>query len=254
MNKDPKLHLGHFQRIRDRVLRDNAENFDDTLVLEMLLQLPMHRGDTNEVAKEILRKFGSFNKFCKLAKYEDLLIINGIGESIAQKLICFIKIMQYAKLRAGGDFYKVKDYGSFIEYLRDMLCDYDHEVLVLFILNSKHEICHYTILQHGDSHHVLVDVAKISELTRLHKGTSVVLSHNHPEGPFYPSAEDCMATEQIMAYCHSKGINFLDHIIVNKQGHFSFRRSDMLREMDIRMMAKVRSNEAMYQVITGQKG
>ena len=34
MNKDPKLHLGHFQRIRDRVLRDNAENFDDTLVRE----------------------------------------------------------------------------------------------------------------------------------------------------------------------------------------------------------------------------
>ena len=244
MKKNPKLHLGHFQRVRDRILNSDVHSLDDTLVLEMLLQSPIHRGDTNEIAREILARFGSFNKFCKLARYDDLLTINGVGEAVAEKLMCFVKIFQYYRMQPCDcvdiDATNIRE---FTKFLKGIYNGYDHEVLLLFILNSSGQVCHYTVLQHGDNQHVMVDLSRISELTRIHKGNLVILSHNHPVGPFYPSIEDFQTTQQIMAYCQSRGIHFLDHIIVSQHGYFSFRSSHLLHAMQTRLMNKLRERK-----------
>lgn len=247
MKKNPKLHLGHFQRVRNRILNEDINNFDDILAVEMMLQSPMQRGDTNEIAKEILSVFGSFHKFCRLAKYDDLIQINGIGAVVAEKLMCFVKLFRYAKFQScDSTEIDVSDIQEFYSFLKKIYEDYDHEVLMLFVLNKHNEVCHFTILQHGDTSHVSVDLGKITEITRIHKGTSVIMVHNHPVGPFYPSVEDFQTTQQAMAYCHSRGIKFIDHIIVNQKGYFSFRYSRLLSAMQSRLTQKLRERRMIY--------
>lgn len=241
MKKDPKLHLGHYERIRTRVLQTDIHQMTEELAVEMLLQCPMRRGDTNEIAKRILDTYGSFNKFCRLATYDKLLEIDGIGEVVAEKLLCFCKLFLYSKFRLENRIEdKLVNFNSITRFLHQLYSDLDNEVVVLLILNHRRQVLHYAILSHGSINNVTVDLDRISELTRLHKGCMIIISHNHPDGSFYPSLEDITTTEKIFAFCKKKGIEFLDHIVMNKDGYFSFYCSHLLDSMERRMMDKIR--------------
>ena len=241
MKKDPKLHLGHYERIRTRVMQTDIHQMSEELALEMLLQCPMRRGDTNEIAKRILAKYGSFNKFCRLATYDRLLEIDGIGASIAEKLACICKLFMFSKFHLDNRIEdKLVTLSSIIKFLHRIYQDVDHEILVLFILNNRREVLHYTILSHGGINSVSLDMDKISELTRLHKGCKIIISHNHPDGSFYPSVEDIATTEKVFAFCKSKGIGFVDHIVMNKYGYFSFYSSHLLDTIEKRLIEKIR--------------
>lgn len=247
MKKNPKLHLGHYGRVRYKILHEEVENIDDIIAIEMLLQLPMQRGDTNEVAKGILANYGSFDKFCRLAKYDDLLAIDGIGPAIAEKLMCFIKLFRFCTYKSLSSVQlNYSNLPEFVRFLRVFYEQFDHEVLMLFVINSRGEVCFQTILQHGDTEHVLVDMNRLVELTRIHKGEGIVISHNHPVGSFYPSTPDFTATQTLMAFCHSRGVKFYDHIIVSKQGFFSFKASQLLHAMQIRLTNKIRERRQIY--------
>lgn len=241
MKKDPKLHLGHYERIRTRVLQTDIHQMTEELAMEMLLQSPMRRGDTNEIAKRILDKFGSFNKFCRLATYDKLVEIDGIGDAVAEKLLCFCKLFLFSKYHLENKIEeKLVNFPAITQFLHRLYSEVDTEILVLLILNHRRQVLHYSILSRGSINNVTFDLDKIAELTRLHKGSMIIISHNHPDGSFYPSIEDIGTTEKVFAFCHKRGIGFLDHIVMNKDGYFSFYCSHLLDSIERRMLEKIR--------------
>lgn len=60
------------------------------------------------------------------------------------------------------------------------------------------------------------------------RAASVIVAHNHPSGDPHPSRKDVEVTQQLVAGGILLGIPIRDHIIVSKEGHFSFRNSHML--------------------------
>lgn len=58
--------------------------------------------------------------------------------------------------------------------------------------------------------------------------SSIVVSHNHPSGDLEPSTEDINTTQQLIAAGTIVGIPVQDHIIVTKQGYFSFLENGFL--------------------------
>ena len=56
------IHAGHRQRLKERFLKDGLDNFEDHQVLELLLFYGIPQRDTNEIAHELIRKFGSLSK------------------------------------------------------------------------------------------------------------------------------------------------------------------------------------------------
>ncbi|HET6746605.1 MAG TPA: JAB domain-containing protein [Candidatus Saccharimonadales bacterium] len=60
------------------------------------------------------------------------------------------------------------------------------------------------------------------------RAASVIVAHNHPSGDPHPSRKDIEATQQLVAGGILLGIPLHDHIIVSKEGHYSFRSSHML--------------------------
>jgi len=55
---------------------------------------------------------------------------------------------------------------------------------------------------------------------------AVILGHNHPSGEAAPSRADRMVTAALRSAGELLGIAVLDHIIVTRTGHFSFRESE----------------------------
>lgn len=52
--------LGHRQRVKQRFLNDDGNNMADYELLEFLLMQAIPRRDVKPIAKELLRRFGSF--------------------------------------------------------------------------------------------------------------------------------------------------------------------------------------------------
>ena len=76
------LHDGHRNRLKNRFLNEGLTNFEDHNVLELLLFYSIPRSDTNEIAHELLNKFGSLHGVFE-AGMEDLMSINGISRHSA---------------------------------------------------------------------------------------------------------------------------------------------------------------------------
>lgn len=57
---------------------------------------------------------------------------------------------------------------------------------------------------------------------------SLVLVHNHPSGNTNPSNSDMRITSRISEVANLVGIRLLDHIIIGKDSHYSFRENALL--------------------------
>jgi DNA repair protein RadC len=58
--------------------------------------------------------------------------------------------------------------------------------------------------------------------------SSIIVCHNHPSGNTKPSAEDIEITNRLKEAGELMGIQLLDHIIISKNGYYSFSTNNAL--------------------------
>ena len=104
----PGLHNNHRERMRERFRRNGTDGFQEHELLEMLLYFVIPRRNTNDIAHELLDRFGSISGVLS-ADERSLAKVSGIGETVS------------GKIRFLGEFY---DRIS-AELFRDFLIDSD---------------------------------------------------------------------------------------------------------------------------------
>jgi DNA repair protein RadC len=62
----------------------------------------------------------------------------------------------------------------------------------------------------------------------MHSAASVVLAHNHPSGDPEPSEDDITITKRLIEAGKILGVEVIDHIIVGKNGFFSFKEKGLI--------------------------
>lgn len=62
----------------------------------------------------------------------------------------------------------------------------------------------------------------------MHSAASVVLAHNHPSGDPDPSEDDLKITKKLVESGKILGIEVIDHIIIGKIAHYSFREKGLI--------------------------
>ncbi|GAB62545.1 truncated DNA repair protein [Candidatus Jettenia caeni] len=63
----------------------------------------------------------------------------------------------------------------------------------------------------------------------VHSAYSVILAHNHPSGdPEPPSEDDMTITRRLKESGKILGVEVTDHIIISKDGFFSFKEKGIL--------------------------
>src|SRR5690606_14487783 len=87
-------HLGHRQRLREKILKHGATGLADYELLELILFGAIPRVDVKPIAKDLLRHFGSFADVIS-ANQRRSMEVEGVGDSAA----AYIKAVQAASLR-----------------------------------------------------------------------------------------------------------------------------------------------------------
>ncbi len=60
------------------------------------------------------------------------------------------------------------------------------------------------------------------------RACSIVIAHNHPSGEVAPSNADIKLTQQLVAAGQIMGIPLDDHVIIAKDGYFSFKANGLM--------------------------
>ncbi len=89
-------YIGHRERLRERFRRSGSEGFHDYELLELLLTYAIPRRDVKPIAKDLIKRFGSFSGVLD-ASEKDLLYVNGMGP-ISATLIKIVKEMCWVYL------------------------------------------------------------------------------------------------------------------------------------------------------------
>jgi DNA repair protein RadC len=62
------------------------------------------------------------------------------------------------------------------------------------------------------------------------RAAAIIFVHNHPSGNTEPSEEDFAITERLLKAANIMGIDVIDHIIVGRNGYFSFQAAGLLKQ------------------------
>jgi DNA repair protein RadC len=102
------------------------------------------------------------------------------------------------------------------------------ETVVAFYLNARNELLRKETISIGTLTASLIHPREIFAPAIERHAASVVLAHNHPSGDPTPSPEDREVTIRLKHAGEILGIPLLDHIIIARDGHFSFRENGLL--------------------------
>lgn len=93
---------------------------------------------------------------------------------------------------------------------------------IILLNHASEALGMYTVSKGGISSTV-VEIRHILFVALKTNSTGIILAHNHPSGNLKPSSSDLKLTERMNEACKVMDLNLMDHIILSKQGYFSFK-------------------------------
>ena len=220
------LHDGHRQRLIQRFLEEDLDNFEPHNVLELLLFYAIPRKDTNELAHVLMDTFGSLKGVFD-APYEELIKVTGIGPNTEAVLKLVPSLTRtYYSSDARSVILDTSEKSG--EYFLPYYIGQTEEVVRLACLDAGGKVISNQILHRGSANAAEVNIRKIVNIALRNNAMGVILAHNHPGGLPLPSEEDVATTKSIREALMPMGILLMDHIIVAGQDYVSMARSGII--------------------------
>ncbi|MBI4857300.1 MAG: DNA repair protein RadC [Acetobacterium woodii] len=225
MDKNP--HKGHRQRVKNRVINEGIDSFEDHQILELLLFYCIPMKDTNELAHLLIKHYGSLSGVFD-ADPRDLCDQIGITENTAVLLSlipALARRYQQGKFREKAVLNSTTKAG---EYTMALFTGRLNEAFYVICLDSQNKVNQATLLHEGTINEAPVYPRLIVETALRHQAASIILAHNHPGGSQKPSQADLDVTRKIKLATEAIAIPVVDHIIVAGERYYSFAENRVL--------------------------
>ena len=218
------IHDGHRQRLKERFLSQGLDGFTDFQVLELLLFYAIPRRDTNPIAHELLKKFGSVRQVLE-APVQRLTEVEYITENAAILLKlapAMLRYYQVDKVREEMPLVTIQACG---DYLKHFFLGRKNETVFLLCLDAKCKVLACREVGEGSVNSANVPIRRVVEIALAEGASTVVLAHNHPSGIAIPSGEDIATTRRLYAALSTVDVILADHIVVADDDYVSMVQS-----------------------------
>lgn len=197
-----------------RFLRHGLSGFEQHNMLELLLFYAIPRRDTNELAHELLNRFGSLSGVFD-ADADELMRSSGLSENTAALLKLIPALAREYLLDRGS---RISALDSF-DKLGAFFCDYftgmKRELSIVLPIAANGMPCKGpTVIAEGSPDSCEIDMRKLAECVIRAEATSFILAHNHPGGDATPSDADLVTTRIVRDTFARLGILLNEHFVV----------------------------------------
>lgn len=208
-------------------MEGDARALLDYEALELLLTFALPRVNTKPHAKELIKRFGGLWGVFGASEAE-LQEVRGVGPRAAL-LVRLVRELATACLRDGLRGRSViKSADAVAEYSRMALAVRPDETCLVLLVDARNQVISHEVVAEGAPDHARVTPRRIVESALSRKASGFILVHNHPSGRSEPSAEDESLTRRVKAAAAAVDLRFVDHLIVARDGHYSFRAAGLL--------------------------
>ncbi len=215
-------HLGHRERLRERVLNGGFAALHDYEALELYLFRSYPRADVKPLAKRLLARFESLAGVLS-ASIEDLKIVDGIGELCALDLKLVHELTQRIGLEPLRRRTVISSWTALLDYVKVALAHEPREQFRVLFLDRKNQLLADEVMNEGTVDHAPVYPREIVRRALELSASAVILVHNHPSGDPTPSQADIEMTRQVVDAGRPLRITVHDHLVVGREGVASFK-------------------------------
>ncbi|MCI5665673.1 MAG: DNA repair protein RadC [Treponema sp.] len=212
-------------KIRELVLERGLDFPIDEELIMLILGTGSKNMPIDIMAKKIVEALDSSNRDDIV---ETLLKVNGIGTGKALAVAAALELGKRRYCHLGAHISHPDD---IIPYLKNYaICQKEHFVAVT--LNGGHDIIQIHVVSVGTVNRTLIHPREVFGEAIRENAAALILCHNHPSGRIQPSEEDVETTKLLLEASQIIGIPILDHIIIDKNGYFSFLEHNLLFETE----------------------
>jgi DNA repair protein RadC len=224
---EKNIHKGHRQRIKKRFLSDGLDSFTDYQILEFLLFYSIPLKDTNTIAHNLLKKYGSLSGVFE-ADAKDLVKTSEIGLNSSVLLSLIPSLCRRYYKDKWGEKPVLCSVNSAGKYAVSLFAGHTYEVFYVICLDARNRVNFADPVHKGTINEAPIYPRLIVETALRHHANSVILAHNHPGGSLAPSNADLDVTEKISGALNGISIKVVDHIIVAGSDFTSFAEKGLL--------------------------
>ena len=218
------------ERPRERLLRSGPQSLTDAELVAILLRIGVRGASAVELARHILKKFGSLRAVAE-APLSALLEVKGLKGAKAAQLVAAIEISRRIALPDSRKSINLKSTGDAAAYLRSRLHGLAEEHFRALFLNRRGILLEDALLSVGSVDQARPPLRLIVARTLQANASAVIVAHNHPSGAAQPSESDKLFTEDLYAALKPIRVQLLDHVVVAGDSVFSFADSGIMDEI-----------------------
>lgn len=214
---------------RERLRRVGSEALSDEELIALVLGTGSVREPVTMLAARVLRESGGLvglrrngvGVFANIA---------GIGESKAARLVASIELGRRVHDLPWTPGPRIDSSRDVDATLRGRLAGSEVERFVALPMDARNRVIAELTIAHGGLSMCPVAPADVFRALLREAAVSVIFAHNHPSGDASPSTDDIVLTDRLARAGALLGVRVLDHVIVGREGYFSFVDAGLLRD------------------------
>ena len=206
---------------REKLALKGAQSLKNEELMAVLLGSGVRGKDVRKLSREIVSLLDS--EFDSLS-LDKLLKIHGLGKAKASQILAAIELSRRYLIKNNKKISTAKDvFNELIEYTTK-----NQEHFILLTLDGAGHLINKRVVFKGTLNQSLVHPREVFADAIADRSAAIIIAHNHPSGSLEPSDADIKITKQLSEVADIVGIDLIDHIIVSKNGYFSFVKEGIL--------------------------
>ena len=211
------------ERPREKLERDGPDSLSNDELLALIMRTGHQKENAIAMSNRLIKEYG-LDKLSDLSLNE-LQEIKGIGFAKACQIVALFEFNKRHAI-SKRDKKPIKCAKDVYEYALPLLSGKDKEHFMILHLDSKNRVVKDEIISIGILNASLVHPREVFKSAIKESANAIVLVHNHPSGDYTPSQEDKEITERLFGAAEVLNIKVLDHVIIGKEGYWSWKEKE----------------------------
>ena len=194
----------------------------------MLVAEGLNDEEALSVAQTIMAECNS--RLANIAEcgFSRMRMVAGLGRLRAARLMASIELGRRVVQAEGAQHDTISSDQDVVRVMRPIIGALPHEECWVLYLNNSGKILERQRISQGGVQATVVDCRLILRRALELLAVQIVLIHNHPSGTAEPSRQDIDLTERVAQAAKLLDITLLDHVIITRDVHYSFRGHNLV--------------------------